>query len=144
MNVSQLTIGAQRTAVIAQTTSWDAYPELWPVLLDEVWSAVRPRRTEMVPGRNVMLYNDDVPNVEVGVEVARSFEPLGRIIASTLPAGRVVMATHRGSWDVGPAHRAVADECERLGLERVGPRWEIYGHFNAPGDEHVEIYYLVR
>ena len=36
------------------------------------------------------------------------------------------------------------DECERLGLERVGPRWEIYGHFNGPGDEHVEIYYLVR
>jgi hypothetical protein len=113
-------------------------------LLDEVWSAVRPRRAEIVPGRNVMLYKDDVPNVEVGVEVAGSFAPLGRIIPSTLPAGRVAMATHRGSWDVGPAHRAVVDECERLGLERVGPRWEIYGHFNAPGDEEVEIYYLVR
>jgi len=22
--------------------------------------------------------------------------------------------------------------------------WKIYGHFNAPGDEEVEIYYLVR
>ena len=61
-----------------------------------------------------------------------------------LPAGQVAMATHRGNWDVGPAHRAVIDECERLGLERVGPRWEIYGHFNAPGDEEVEIYYLIR
>jgi hypothetical protein len=43
-----------------------------------------------------------------------------------------------------PAHRAVIDECERLGLERAGPRWEIYGHVNEPGDEEVEIDYLVR
>ena len=144
MNVSQLTVHAQPTAVIAETTSWEGYPELWPRLLDEVWSAVRPRRSEIVPGRNVMLYKDDVPNVEVGVEVAGSFAPRGRIIASALPAGRVAMSTHRGNWDVGPAHRAVIDECDRLGLERVGPRWEIYGHFNAPGDEEVEIYYLIR
>jgi hypothetical protein len=141
--VSQLTVRAQPTAVIAATTSWDAYPELWPRLLDEVWTAVRPRRTEIAPGRNVMLYRDDVPNVEVGVEISRSFAPLGRIICSTLPAGRVATTTHRGSWDVGPAHREVAAECDRLGLERVGPRWEIYGHFNEPGDEEVEIYYLV-
>jgi effector-binding domain-containing protein len=144
MNVAQLTIRAQPTAVIAETTSWDAYPEIWPRLLDEVWSAVRPRRSTFLPGRNVMLYRDDVPNVEVGVEVAGRFEQLGRVTASTLPGGRVAMATRRGSWDVGPAHRAVIDECERLGLERVGPRWEIYGHFDAPGDEEVEVYYLVR
>jgi hypothetical protein len=142
--VSQLVVQAQPTAVIAEATSWEAYPELWPRLLDEVWSALRPMRNEVAPGRNVMLYKDDVPNVEVGVEVAGSFAPLGRIIASSLPAGRVLKATHRGSWDVGPAHRAVIDECRRLGLERAGPRWEIYGHFNAPGDEEVGISYLVR
>ncbi len=101
-------------------------------------------RTRILPGRNVMLYQDAVPNVEVGVEVAGSFAPRGRIVAWTLPAGRVATATHRGSWDVGPAHRAVVDEWDRLGLERLGPRWEIYGHFNAPGDEEVDISYLVR
>jgi len=119
VDVSQLTVEAQPTAVIAEATSWEAYPELWPRLLDEVWSAVRPRGDEVAPGRNVMLYKDDVPNVQVGVEVAGSFAPIGRIIASELPAGRVVTATHRGSWDVGPAHRAVVDECRRLGLDRV-------------------------
>jgi effector-binding domain-containing protein len=144
VNLSQLTVHAQPTAVIAETTSWEAYPEIWPRLLDEVWSAVKPRRTEIAPGRNVMLYKDDVPNVEVGVEIGGSFAPLGRIVASALPAGRVAMTTHRGSFDVEPAHRAVIDGCDRLGLERLGPRWEIYGHFNAPGDEEVEIYYLVR
>jgi hypothetical protein len=144
VNVAHSTVDAQPTAVIAETTTWQAYPEVWPRLLDEVWSAVRPSRSTIAPGRNVMLYKDDVPNVEVGVEVAGSFAPLGRIIASALPGGHVAMATHRGNWDVGRAHRAVIDECDRLGLERVGPRWEIYGHFNAPGDEEVEIYYLIR
>lgn len=144
MNVLQLTARAQPTAVIAESTSWEAYPEVWGRLLNEVWSNVRPRRATIVPGRNVMLYKDDVPNVEVGVEVAGTFEPLGRVIASALPAGPVAMTTHRGSWAVEPAHRAMIDECDRLGLERVGPRWEIYGHSNEPGDEEVEIYYLVR
>jgi len=144
VNISHLTVHAQPTAVIAEATTWEAYPEVWPRLLDEVWSTVRPSRDEIGPGRNVMLYKDDVPNVEVGVEVAGSFAPVGRVVASALPAGSVLMATHRGSWDVGPAHRAVVDECDRLGLERVGPRWEVYGHFNEPGDEEVEIYYLVR
>jgi hypothetical protein len=85
-----------------------------------------------------------VITVEVGVEVAGPFAPLGRIVASTLPAGRVVTATQRGSWDVGWAHRAVVDECDRLGIERLGPRWEIYGHLDASGDEEVEVHHLVR
>jgi effector-binding domain-containing protein len=148
VDVLQLTVDAQPTVVIPETTTWEAYPGLWPRLLDEVWSAVRPRRSELAPGRNVMLYRDDVPNVEVGVEVGAELDaagaPLGRVVASTLPAGRVAMTTHRGSWDAGPAHRALIEACDRLGLERVGPRWEIYGHFDAPGDEEVEIYYLVR
>jgi effector-binding domain-containing protein len=144
MDVFQLTVEARPTAVIAETTSWAGFPGLWPRLLDEVWSAVRPRRDEIRPGRNVMLYKDDVPSVEVGVEIAGHFAAVGRIVASALPAGRVAMTTHQGSWDVGPAHQAVIDECDRLDLERVGPRWEIYGHFNAPGDEEVEIFHLVR
>jgi effector-binding domain-containing protein len=137
-------VEARPIAVIAETTTWSAFPALWPQLLDEVWAAVRPRRDEIQPGRNVMLYTDDVPNVEVGVEIGGAFAGAGRIVRSELPAGRVVTTTHRGSWDVGPAHQAVIDECDRLGLERLGPRWEIYGHFNAPGDEEVEVYHLVR
>lgn len=139
-----MTVEARPTAVIAEPTSWAEFPEVWPRLLHEVWSAVRPRRDEIGPGRNLMLYKDDVPNVEVGVEVSGTFAPVGRIVSSALPAGRVVTTTHRGSWNVGPAHQAVIDECDRLGVERLGPRWEIYGHFSAPGDEEVEISYLVR
>ena len=133
----RLTVAARATAVVSTTTTWAEYPRLWRALLDEV-------REQGASGRNVMLYKDDVPNVEVGVEIRGTFAPVGRIVSSALPAGRVVTTTHRGSWNVGPAHQAVIDECDRLGVERLGPRWEIYGHFNAPGDEEVEISYLVR
>ena len=136
-------VAARLTAVIAGITTWDAYPTLWPQLLDEVWSAVRADGS-VAPGRNVMLYKDDVPSVEVGVEVGAPFESIGRVVCSSLPEGRVVMTTHRGSWGVGPAHESVIAACERWGFERVGPRWEIYGHWNQPGDEEVEVYYLVR
>src|SRR5262249_59644118 len=59
------------TAVVAEATTWDEFPSRWPQLLDEVWAFVR--RTGLEAGRNVMVYKDDRPNVEVGVEVARPF-----------------------------------------------------------------------
>src|SRR3954469_19349556 len=87
---------SRRTAVIAETTTWAAFPALWPELLDEVWRTVRANGLEA--GRNVMLYRDDLPSVEVGVEIGAAFEPLGRVVCSELPAGRVATATHRGPY----------------------------------------------
>ena len=140
-----VTVEARATAVVAATTTWEAFPALWRSLLDEVWLAARGH-PGIAPGRNIMLYRDDVPNVEVGVEAAGPFEPVGRVVPSALPPGRAVTATHRGRYeDMGRAHRAVADTCERMGLERAGPSWEIYGHHNdASPIQEVEVYYLVR
>ena len=53
----------QLTAVVPTTTTWAEFPRLWGELLAEV-HACAPRT-----GLIVMLYNDDVPNVEVGVLV---------------------------------------------------------------------------
>jgi hypothetical protein len=36
-------VEAQPTAVIAQTTTWREFPELWGRLLGEVYEFVRPR-----------------------------------------------------------------------------------------------------
>jgi effector-binding domain-containing protein len=134
----------RRTAVIAQATTWEAFPALWPVLLDEVWGAVRGNGL-VGPGRNVMLYRDDVPNVEIGVEIAEAFAPVGRVVCSALPEGRVVMADYRGPFEgLGAGHEAVAEACAERGLRRLGPRWEIYGHWDeAAPDPRVEIYHLV-
>ena len=56
------------------------------------------------------------------------------------------MTTHLGRYDdLGSAHRAIIEWCDHHGLQRVGPRWEIYGHWReGSSDQEVEVYYLVR
>ena len=132
------------TAVIAEATTWQEFPELWRALLTEVWDTVRGD-DELEPGRNVMLYLDDVPHVEVGVEAAGPFERKGRVTSSALPAGRVATARLVGSYDeIGAAHDAVVATCEQRGLERLGPRWEVYGHFDETSpDQVVDVFYLL-
>jgi effector-binding domain-containing protein len=142
--VRELEIEPRPTAVVSEATTWEAFPALWRTLLDEVWEAVRGH--ELVrPGRNVMLYKDDVPNVEVGVEAAAPFSAVGRVVGSVLPGGRVLTATHRGPFEeVGATHAAVIRACDERGLRRLGPRWEIYGHWDESDPKpEVEVYYLV-
>ena len=136
---------AQPTAVVAETTTWPEFPALWPRLLDEVWTAVRTSGW-IAAGRNVMLYLDDAGKVEIGVEAAGVFEPVGRVVPSTLPAGRVATAMHRGSYArIGSAHDAVVAWCDEHGVERTGVRWEVYGHATErEADQEVEVFYLLR
>ena len=143
-DVVELIVEERPTAVIAETTSWEAFPQLWRALLSEVWDEVRGS-DEVRPGRNVMLYLDDIPHVEIGVEAAGPFASLGRVVPSALPAGRVAMTRIVGSYDeIGAAHGAVVDACTERGLERLGPLWEIYGHYDdASPDQEVEIYHLL-
>jgi effector-binding domain-containing protein len=142
--VTEIETPERHTAVIAEATTWAAFPTLWGTLLDEVWVAVRST-DEITPDRNVMLYKDDVPNIEIGVEVTAPFADVGRVVSSTLPAGRAVTTTHQGSYaDLRLAHEAIIEWCDRHGLHRAGPRWEVYAH-PRPGstDAEVEIYYLL-
>ena len=143
--VREVEAPGQPTAVVAEATTWDVFPTVWPRLLETVWAAVRSN-SEITPNRNVMLYKDDVPNVEIGVEVGVPIPDLGQVVSSSLPAGRAAMTTHHGSYaDLDSAHRAVIEWCAGQGLQRIGPRWEVYGHWREDSeDQDVEIYYLVR
>jgi effector-binding domain-containing protein len=148
--VEEVTVGPRLTAVVAQATTWERYPGLWPALLDEVYAFVRPRPELGGPDpghrwQNVMLYNDDVPNVEVGVLVGSSFRPEGRVVVSRLPGGRVARTVPRGGYaGMGAAHEAVHRYAAASGLALAGPRWEIYGHAEDGRDPDVEIAYLLR
>jgi effector-binding domain-containing protein len=136
---------ARPTAVVAATTTWQEFPALWPGLLDEVWACLRANGIDS-GCRNIMLYRDDVPHVEVGVERSRPFPLTGRVVASALPAGQVATTVHRGSYaGLGAAHRAVLDECAARGLRMAGPRWEVYGpHRDDPAEVWTEVYHLLR
>jgi len=150
--VEVATVAPRRTAVVAQTTTWEQFPGLWGQLLDEVYAFVRNREelaSTAGPGpkwQNVMLYKDDAPAVEVGVLVGKSFSPEGRVISSGLPGGNVATTIHRGDYvALDRAHDAVHRFAKERELELAGPRWEIYGHGHAdPRERETEVYYLLR
>jgi effector-binding domain-containing protein len=130
--------------VVAARTTWQEFPTLWMGLLDQVWTCLRAGG---VSGgcRNVMLYWDDVPRVEVGVELSQPCPLTGRVVSSALPAGQVAMTVHRGPYpQLAEAHRAVLDWCAAHGRRPAGPRWEVYGpHHDDPAQVWTEVYHLL-
>ena len=135
---------ARPTAIVAATTTWREFPTVWRELSGEVWACLRAGGiTRGCP--NVMLYLDDVPHVEVGVELRQPCALTGRVVASSLPGGRVAMTTHRGDYaGLGKAHQAVIDSCAAHGHPLAGPRWEVYGpHSDDPAEVWTEVSYLL-
>ena len=136
-------VAARPTAVVAATT-WQEFPTLWKGLLDEVWAGLNAAGVSR-GCRNVMLYLDDVPNVEVGVELLQPCPLTGRVTASALPAGQVATTVHRGPYTgLASAHRAVVDWCAVHDQSLAGPRWEVYGpHREDPAQLGTEVFYLL-
>ena len=84
--VSLTEVESRPTAVVAATTTWQEFPTLWGQLLGEVWDCLHAGG--IYRGcRNIMLYLDGVPNVEVGVLLDQPCPLTGRVVASALPAG---------------------------------------------------------
>lgn len=133
-----------KTAVVAATTSWPEFPALWGELLGEVWACLRAAGINR-GCRNIMLYRDDVPNVEVGVLLDQPCPLTGRVVASALPAGTAATTTHRGPFsEVGTAHDAALAWCADHGHRPSRTRWEVYGpHSDNPDEQWVEVYWLL-
>jgi len=137
-------VEARPTAVVAASTTWQEFPALWGRLLGEVWDCLRAAGISR-GCRNVMLYLDGVPNVEVGVLLDQECPPAGRVVASALPAGTAATTVHRGPFDtVGAAHEAVLDWCAAHGRRPTGVRWEIYGpHSDDPAEQWTQVSWLL-
>jgi len=130
VEVTVRTVQPTPTAVVAAAATWAEFPNMWRPMLDQVWSFLRGGAPAGLykQGHNVMLYKDEVPNVEVGVQVTRSFPPTGQVVASALPGGLVATATHTGPVaNVGDTHQAVREWSRANGYQLAGPHWEIYG-----------------
>lgn len=143
-DVAVMTVVEVPTAVVAAATTWPEYPQVWRPLLDQVYACVRDRHGTR-QGRNVMLYLDDVPHVEVGVEFTTPCPLDPPVRASTLPAGEAAVVLHRGGYaGLGAAHDAISAWSAATGRRLAGIRWEIYGHIHDPAaDPEIEIYYLL-
>jgi effector-binding domain-containing protein len=132
------------TAVVPATTTWRDFPSLWGQLLGEVWDCLHAGGIYR-DCRNIMLYLNGTPDVEVGVLLDRPCPLTGRVVASVLPAGPAAMTVHRGHFgDVRAAHEAVVGWCAAHGHRPGGTRWEIYGPNNEdPAEQWTEIYWLL-
>jgi len=135
---------ARPTAVVPAVTTWAEFPTLWGQLLYEVWACVRASGIHS-GCRNIMLYRDDVPNVEVGVMLDQPCLLTGRVVDSVLPAGTAAMTVHHGPFSgVGSAHDAVLTWCAARGRRTTGMRWEVYGpHNDDPAEQWTEVYWLL-
>jgi effector-binding domain-containing protein len=137
-------VEARPLVVVAATTTWPEFRTLWGQLLGEVWDCLHAGG--IYRGcRNVMVYLDSVPNVEVGVLLDQPCPLIGRVMASTLPAGIAAKTVHRGPFGgVGAAHDAVVRWCALRGHQLNGVRWEIYGpHNDDPAQQWTEVYWLL-
>ena len=137
-------VEARLTAVVAEATTWPDFPGLWGQLLGEVWDCLHA--SGIYSGcRNIMLYLDAVPNVEVGVLLDLPCQLTGRVVASALPSGTAAITVHRGAFgDVGAGHDAVLRWCAAHGYAVAGPRWEVYGpHNEDPAQQWTEVYWLL-
>lgn len=135
MTEYQVTIERTRecpTAVVKANTTWREFPTLWRALLDEVWAFLRATPGLRTDGHNVFLYSNDGNGggfaVEVGVQVAKSFEAAGRVVSSRLPATDAATTVHVGPpAQIGAAHDAVRAWCSQQGRALTGVSWEVYG-----------------
>jgi effector-binding domain-containing protein len=134
------------TAVVVASTSWEAFPSQWKPMLDAVWAFLASAPVGVVKsGHNIMLYKDDVPNVEVGVQIGGHFEQVGAVQSSELPGGLAAVATHLGPIArIGETHDAVRQWCMANGYRIVGARWEVYGDPDPiTGHFPVDVYWSV-
>src|SRR6266702_5496280 len=108
--VTMTDVEARLTAVVPATTTWQEFPTLWRALSDEVWACLHAGGISR-GCRVIMLYWDDVPHVEVGVELLVPCPLTGRVRASALPAGQVAMTVHWGdrkSTRLNSSHVAIS------------------------------------
>src|ERR1700678_1937933 len=145
MSVEVRTVEPVPTAVVMAATTWAEFPKAWGPMLDKVWGFLRANTPDGLyqRGHNIMLYKDDVPNVEVGVQVSGAFDPAGDVVPSALPGGLVATATHTGPIaGIGGTHQAVREWSEANGYRLAGPHWEIYGDPDpATGDFTVQVFW---
>jgi effector-binding domain-containing protein len=123
-------------------------------LLQPVWEFVKENGVEHT-GHSIVVYHgeegddifaDEGMPIEVGAEVAGSFENTDAVRHFALPGGTVAQTLHRGPYQFLPAaHAAVQHWCLENNREMDGLCWEIYGHHHEDPDRlETWVCYLLR
>jgi effector-binding domain-containing protein len=110
---------------------------------DAVYGFLRGGTDVKQTGHNIALY-DQGQRMEVGVEVDRTFAPVGLVVSSSLPGGRIAHATHTTGYpDLGTTYDRIRQWCDANGQKTAGVHWEIYSDPDERDHVDVEICYLL-
>ena len=132
------TVAPSKTAVVAGPMDLSRFMTCF----DAVYAWLRDQSDVKQVGQNVALYS--AGRMEVGVEVDRSFDPVGEVSPSELPGGRAAHATHTtGYGDLHRTYHEVERWCAENGESPVGVQWEVYADPDADDHVDVEIYFLL-
>ena len=138
-------VAPQPTIVVRRQSELEQLSNTIPEASKVVWNFLTAMDIQQV-GRNVVLYQDQALNLEVGVEVNTPVEAQPPVISSQLPGGPVAVTVHMGSYEQLPAaHRAILDWCEQHQMPLAGPNWEIYDHWSDdPAQRRTFVHYLLH
>lgn len=82
--------------------------------------------------------------MEPGTIVSRAFDPIGDVVASSLPAGRAARYLMKGGYENLPnAYPKLIAWCGQQNLKLAGVFWEIYGAESDPAKMETPIYALL-
>ena len=143
-DVTIIEVPAQALAVVRRRATLNELGAVLTEAFDQVSDFIGEHK--VVTGHNVVLYLDQVFNLEVGVQVMSPLPAHESIIASETPAGRVATTTHFGPYeDLTLAHTAIARSVIGGGLQVAGPNWEVYGDWDEdPEKLRTDVYYLLK
>lgn len=138
-------VEAMPLAVVPAQAELSALQAVIPKAFDELYRLLRKEGVSS-PGRNVVVYLDDVFNMEVGVVVPADFRSVGGLVRSATPAGRTAITRHVGPYSGLPqAHGALHAWCVEKGQELDGRSWEVYGDWsNDPSLLWTDIHYSLK
>ena len=120
---------AQATAVIRFTIPREEIQNVMMAAVGEVLAAVMAQKAGPVGPVFSYHYRLDpkVFDFEVGVPVNAEFKPTGRVIAGTLPAAKVAIATYQGGYEgLGNAWGEFNDWVIEQELSPRESLWECY------------------
>ncbi len=102
--ISVQIVQPRKLAAVRRQVAVGGVGSAWRPALDRVWEFLRSH-PGLRDGHNVFLYHHPAHrglpmNVDFGVEVTRSFEPVGEVYETETPGGEVATAVHVGGSDL--------------------------------------------
>ena len=142
--VRVIRVEPQPLAVVRRQASFAQLPSTVGEALEIVRAFLREHAIAM--GQTVILYHDQLMNLEAGFEVMAALPPHEEVVYSSTPGGLVASVTYWGPYEgVSLAHTAIARQCVAGGLRLDGRNWEVYGEWSDdPEQLRTDVFYLLR